>query len=195
MTGRFRRKVLRPTEKLVRVLAATPMETEDDAGALFNCGGLERELDVARHLRKERIDGLAKEFPRGIGGLDVAPPRSSGARVELVDVETQHGLLHVVRDHLGIDVGHRGDSELFRFRDASWVALEERAKHASAFIGREPGQHLARAEPRLVDVRPPWIAFSSSSGVLASAMAVRLYHDPMTFGTGRRRSGAWSSLG
>jgi hypothetical protein len=26
-------------------------------------------------------------------------------------------------------------------------------------------------------------------------MAVRLYHAPMTFGTGRRRSGAWSTLG
>src|SRR4051794_24983189 len=139
------------------------METEDDAGALCNRGGLERELDVARHRRKERLDGLAKELPRSLSGFDVAPPRSSGARVELVDVETQHGMLHVVRDRLGIDVGHRGGSELLRFRGEFRVALEERAKHASAFIRREPGQHLALAlaarrrisRPPVV-VRSPW---------------------------------------
>jgi hypothetical protein len=120
------------------------MEAEDDARALCNRGGLERELDVACHLRKEQIDGLANELPRGIGGLDIAPARSSGARIELVDVETQHGMLHVVRDRLGRSVPCDSSSA---------IAIAVRCSHASWSVATgaarpTPGAIVLRAGSR-----------------------------------------------
>jgi len=53
------------------------------------------------------MDCLFKEIPGGFGRLDVTPAVSTCTRVEVIEVEPEHDLLHVFRDCLDIDVGNR----------------------------------------------------------------------------------------
>ena len=67
--------------------------------------------------------------PRGLRGLDVSPALASRAGPEIFEVESEHRLLHVLRNRFHVDVGDQRLGDDLRLGQELLVSLEDCLEH------------------------------------------------------------------